>query len=225
MDLNKWAIVNGYYRAIWHKFSAQALSKVLDDNVESFHVARQEKCKGVKDVVATYVKNFFNTVDLASTKVFGFQMTPVNGCPEYDMIVTYTLRQTHSNRGDTFGSVTEYFKVNEDATKITSICMDSTFKRDTDVIDPTLRKEAPVVAVSIEEKTPLKAEEEKVRVDVKFNDTIKARQFCDKMERYNIEVEIEDPKYPYKITLIGNQQKITNLISGCDAITEFTLPK
>jgi len=222
MDLKKWATVTKYYQAIWGEFSAQALSEVLDDNVTTFHVARQEKVDGVKNVVATYVKNFFDTVDLDSTRLFNFTMQTFNDNLECDVTTSYVLRQTHSNRGDTFGHVTEHFKLNSDSTRITSVTMDSHFKRDNESVKKTSESEVSAGVTSagdnvVDKEVDTKADQSEIKMWVRFTDTIKCRKFCDKALQKGITITINDAKFQYIVTLTGSKRIVESFVASWEA--------
>jgi hypothetical protein len=222
MNLQKWATVTKYYQAVWSEFSAQALSEVLDENVSSYHMARQEKCDGIKNVIATYTANFFDTVNLESTQLFNFQMQTFNDNLDCDVTVSYSIRQTHSNSGDTFGHVTEYFKLNVDNTRITSITMDSNFKKDVKANEKKV-EEKKIEEKKVEEnesESEIK-EEEIVRMFVKFSDTTKCRHerrrlthmiadYKTKITRYNSRISDNESKIEQSKRTIKNiQPRIT----------------
>lgn len=127
MNLDAINLVIRYYQAVWHYFDPEMLEIVFDPHITTFHTRRGEKCSGIKEVIETYKTHFFETVDLKSTKIYNFSIQQGMGIiqDQEQVVVSYTLEQTHSDRGKTFGHVTETFELKNDL--ITHITMRSDF--------------------------------------------------------------------------------------------------
>jgi hypothetical protein len=125
MDTQTWATVTKYYQAVWDYFSTDKLKEVFDKDIISFHQGRNEKCVGSDAVIETYVTNFFKTCQLESTRLFNFTMQ--QGRHNLEMMVTYTIEQTHNDvRGHTFRYIVEYIELTEDKKFIKGLTLNPT---------------------------------------------------------------------------------------------------
>lgn len=125
MNLSVWNAVNDYYRALWTHFSLERLAEALDDNVVAKHTHYGDHEVAVKELVLQqYKATFFDTCDIASTRVFDFHMHPHS---EDSVRVSYTISQRHNDaRGVRISGYSELLEVSPLTGKIIYVEMTPT---------------------------------------------------------------------------------------------------
>ena len=131
MNSTVWDAVNTYYRALWTHFSLERLSDVFDDDVVAKHaVDGDRQIIGKELVLKRYKVSFFDTCDIASTRILSVHMHPHS---ENSVRVSYTIRQRHNDsRGTRVGSYSELLEVSPVTHKIVYVEMTPTLKNDID---------------------------------------------------------------------------------------------
>lgn len=125
MNLRVWSAVNDYYSALWTHFSLERLKEALDDEIVAKHTHYGDHDIADKELVLLqYKETFFDTCDIASTRIFDFHMHPQS---EHTVRVSYTLRQKHNDgRADRVSGYSELLEVSPCSGKIIYVEMTPT---------------------------------------------------------------------------------------------------